>query len=163
MRPVSASARTGRTGRLRRRLRWASSASSSGVPAPAISALSIARADTPSTVVTHAPELDVRRLADLQDAVRFPGALVDQALAVADDVAQLALRRRRHEAPAEQAEFEELGEPLAVGHVRLATRPHLHMLRVHHRQLAAPLEKIVDGTPVDARRLHCDVGAVDGG
>jgi hypothetical protein len=46
------------------------------------------------------------------------------------------------------AEFEELGEPLAVAHVRLAARHHLHMLRVHHRQLEAPLKEIVDGTPV---------------
>jgi hypothetical protein len=38
--------------RLRRIRRWASSASSAGVPVPAISALSIARADTPSTSVT---------------------------------------------------------------------------------------------------------------
>jgi hypothetical protein len=43
--------------RLRRRLRWASSASSSGVPSPAISAFSIARADTPRTVVTTLPSL----------------------------------------------------------------------------------------------------------
>lgn len=42
---VSVSARAGR---LRRRLRLASSASSSGVPAPAIRALSIAHADTPA-------------------------------------------------------------------------------------------------------------------
>jgi hypothetical protein len=48
-----------------------------------------------------------------------PGALLDQALAVAHDVAQLALRRWRHEAPAQQAELTELGEPLAVAHVRL--------------------------------------------
>jgi hypothetical protein len=50
-RPVSASARAGR---LRRRLRWASSA---GASAPAISVLSIARPDTPSTLVTTLPSL----------------------------------------------------------------------------------------------------------
>lgn len=51
-RPVSASARAGR---LRRSLRWASSASCSGAPSPAISAFSIARADSRSTVVTTLP------------------------------------------------------------------------------------------------------------
>src|SRR5215472_3192812 len=41
----------------------------------------------------YAPELDVRRLEDLQDTVRLPGPLLDQPLAVAHHVAQLALRR----------------------------------------------------------------------
>jgi len=95
--------------------------------------------------------------------VRFPGALLDQALAVAHDVAQLALRRWRHEAPAQQAELKELGEPLAVAHVRLAARHHLHMLRIDQGELEAPLQELVDGPPVDPGRLHRDVGAAGGG
>ena len=46
-----------RAGRLRRRLRWASSASSSGAPSLAMSAFSIARAHTASTLVTMLPSL----------------------------------------------------------------------------------------------------------
>src|SRR5262249_6513591 len=111
----------------------------------------------------YAPELDVRRLEDLQDTVRLPGPLLDLPLAVAHHVAQLALRRRRHEAAAEQAELAQLGEPLAVAYVRLAARHRLHLLGMDQEERDAALQEIGDGPPVHARRLQRDVRAAGGG
>jgi hypothetical protein len=117
----------------------------------------------PEHVRDDTGELDVRGLKDLLHPVGFPRAVLDQPLAVAHHVAQLTLRRGRHEAAAEQAEFQELGEPLAVPHVRLPARDHLDVLGVHEEQLEAPLEEVVDRPPVHASGLHRDMGAPGGG
>ena len=55
-------------------------------------------------------------------------------------IAQLALRRGGHEARAQPAEFEQLGEPFAVAYIRLAARHHLHMLGIDDGEVAVPLE-----------------------
>src|SRR5262245_58071345 len=158
-RPVSASPRAAR---LRRSRRWASSASSSGVPAGEQRLEPRARRH-PEDVGDDTGERDVRGLEDLRHPVGFLGPVLDLPLAVAHHVAQLALRRRRHEAAAEQAELAQLGEPLAVAYVRLAARHRLHLLGMDQEERDAALQEIGDGPPVHARRLQRDVRAAGGG
>src|SRR5262245_58016151 len=119
----------------------------------------------PEDVGDDTGELDVRGLEDLLHAVSFSRAVLDQPRAVAHDVAQLALRRRRHEAAAEQAELEQLGEPRAVAHVRIAARHPLHMQEhVLHWSLLisfagtgeAGLKTCITGVKVRSRTLLTD-------
>jgi hypothetical protein len=81
--------------------------------------------------------------------------LLDHPCAVADHVAEFALRCRRHKAAAEQAEFKQLGEPLTVANNGLALGHRLHVLRVHHGQLEARLD-LAEGQ--DAVQWHSLLG-----
>jgi len=53
---------------------------------------------------------------------------------------------------------QQVGDPLAILHVRLPSGDRLHMLRVH-QQDGPPvlLEQVVDRSPVDPSRLHSEV------
>jgi hypothetical protein len=66
-------------------------------------------------------ELDLGLLQGLRDALDLAAALLDLGLAVADEIAQLALRARRNETRADQAVLEQLAAPLGVLNVALAT------------------------------------------
>jgi len=107
-------------------------------------------------------ELDVRGLKDLLQSIGLLRPVLDQPLPVAHDVAELPLRARGHEAAAQQAELQQLGEPLAVPHIRLAARHHLDVLGVDQGELEAPFEEVVHGAPEDAGGLHGDVRAAGG-
>jgi hypothetical protein len=80
-------------GQLRQRL---------GSRSPATRASSIARPDTPSTSVATETLLDAGVRQGLLDALALGAMGLDQPLAVADKVAQLADCRWRHEAAAQQ-------------------------------------------------------------
>jgi hypothetical protein len=90
-------------------------------------------------------------------ALRHPG--LDEALAVAGEVAQDPDRRRRDEAAPQQAVLEELGEPGGVAHVGLAPGQDPDVPGVDEQELeAALLEGVPDRLPVLPGRLHHDVG-----
>jgi hypothetical protein len=69
----------------------------------------------------HARQLEVRVLEHLVQPVHEPPALLDQRAARARQVPQLALRGRGHAAAAHQAMPEQVGDPLRVAHVGLAS------------------------------------------
>ena len=103
------------------------------------------------------PELDVGRLQELPHAVRLRGPLLNEELAVAREIAQLADGLRRDEARAQQPVLQQLREPLAVANVGLPSRDGLEVLGVHQDHLAAALEEVEHGLPQDPRALHRDV------
>ena len=80
-------------------------------------------------------QLDPGVLEGLLDPLALGGVGLDQPFAVAGQVPQLADRRGRHEAAAQQAVLEQLGQPLGVSHVGLAARQDLDVAGVD--QLAA--------------------------
>ena len=82
------------------------------------------------------------------------GPDVDLGLAVARQLPQLADRRRRHEAGPHHAVRGHVGQPLGIGHVRLAARDVLDVMRVAQPQLEAAFERVVDRLPVHPGRLH---------
>ncbi len=83
---------------------------------------------------------------------------LDEPLAIAGQVTQLADGGGWHEAAAEQSVLEELGEPGRVGHVGLASGQDLDVAGVDQHELeAALLEHIPDQLPVLAGGLHHDL------
>jgi hypothetical protein len=84
---------------------------------------------------------------------------LDQPLAVAGQVPQLADGRRRHEAAPQQPVLQQLAQPGRVAHVGLAAGQDLHVPGVDQQQLEAPLfQHIPDGLPVLAGRLQHHLG-----
>jgi hypothetical protein len=77
---------------------------------------------------------------------------------VPDQVAQSPDLGRRHEAGAHQPVPDQLGDPLGVLHVRLAPGHVAHVRGVADDEGEGALERGVHRPPVDARRLHADVG-----
>ncbi len=83
--------------------------------------------------------------------------LLDQAGAIADELAQFALLTVGHVAGFQQAMTEQVSDPLRVVDVGLAARYGLQMLRVDQQQLEAFLEQVEYRLPVTAGALHRDV------
>ena len=52
---------------------------------------------------------------------------------------------------------EQIADPLRIGHVGLATRHGLDVLRIDDQQLEMAFEQIVDGLPINASAFHRDV------
>ena len=90
----------------------------------------------------------------LLEPVHFRAALVEQRRAVPGEFPQLALGPVRHEAGPQQSVPQQVGQPLAVLHVRLPPRHLLDMLRVNQQQLKAPLQQVEEGLPIDAGAFH---------
>src|SRR6266508_1602178 len=101
-------------GSLRRSAPLASSARTAGSWVPVISASSIARPDTPRTRLATEESLMPASSSTLCRALHLTAAFLDERLAIASQVAQLADRRRRHEARSHQTVLDELGDPLGV-------------------------------------------------
>jgi hypothetical protein len=112
----------------------------------------------PSTSEATEEELDPGVLEGLLDALDLTAALLDLGLAVADQVAQLALRARRHEAGLDQPVLDQLAAPLGVLDVALAAGDVANMASVVEPALEFVLEQVEDGSPVDAGRFHPDHG-----
>jgi len=110
-------------------------------------------------VAGNARELDVGRLEELLQPVALRASALDEFSAVAQEIAQLTDRLRRHEALRDQAVPQQVGNPLAVLHVGLATGHVLDVVRIADDDLEVVLEHSMDRLPVDARRLHADVRA----
>jgi hypothetical protein len=93
-------------------------------------------------------------LQDLVQPLDLPAALLDLGLAVAGQLAQLPDRLGRHEAGADQAVLDQLGDPGGVGHIGLATRHVVHVRRVQQPTLDLVLQQLPDRLPVAPGRLH---------
>src|SRR5712691_506016 len=109
-------------------------------------------------IARHGAELDVGALQELLDLVNHPRALLQQAPAMARQVAQFPLRPIGDEARAQQSVSQQFRDPFGVLHVGLATRHCLDVLGIDDKQLEIEsLEQVVDWPPVDAAALHGDV------
>jgi hypothetical protein len=147
-RPASARWSAGSFARRRPR---ASSAGTLGSPSPATSASIIARPEDAEHVRGDAGELDPSVLEHLVEPVRLPLPLLDQRLAVAGQVAELADRLGRHEAGSQQPVLEQLAQPVRIGHIGLAPRHVLDLAGVAEQQLEVASSKYQTGfqqTPV---------------
>ena len=98
----------------------------------------------------HRRELDPGVLQHLVKPVGFPLPLLDQSLAIAREVAQLANRRRGNEAAPQQPVLQQLRDPHAVLHVGLAPRHLFDMRGVHEQAPDGFLEHVIDRLPVHA-------------
>lgn len=85
-------------------------------------------------------------------------ALADKLLPRARQVTQVLDRRLRHEARADEAVGEEVGDPHRVVHVGLATGYVLDVARVREDEVEVAVQHVPDRLPVHTRRLHRDVG-----
>ena len=90
-------------------------------------------------------ELDVRSFEDLLDPVDLRRPFPDERRAVAGQLAQLPLRARRDEAGPEQAVAEEVGDPLGVPDVGLASGRSLDVGRVDDEELEASSRMLCTG------------------
>jgi hypothetical protein len=115
--------------------------------------------ETPNTsLATHAGELDVGPLQQLQHPIARRRPDLDQRAPVAHQLAQVADRGRRHEALGDQTVADQLRNPLRVLHICLAAGHVLDVVGVAHDQVEVPLQHGVDRLPVHPRALHADVG-----
>jgi hypothetical protein len=90
-------------------------------------------------------ELDIRSFEDLLDPVDLRRPFPDERRAVAGQLAQLPLRARRDEAGPEQAVAEEVGDPLGVPDVGLASGRSLDVGRVDDEELEASSRMLCTG------------------
>ncbi len=109
-------------------------------------------------VAGHAGELDVGALQQLQHPVAHFRPRLDQRAPVTHQLAQVADRRRRHEALGDQAVADQLRDPLGVLHVGLAAGHVLDVVGVAHGQVDVPFQHGIHRLPVNAGALHADVG-----
>ena len=84
------------------------------------------------------------------------GPLAHELLAGAGQRAQLLHRHRRHEAGANEAVRQQVGQPHRVVDVGLAARNVLDVRSVGQHQLEVPFEHMPHRRPVHARGLHGD-------
>src|SRR5579875_2926558 len=113
----------------------------------------------PHGVADHRSQLDIRPLQHLLDAVDLPGALSDQAAPIADQLLEFPLAPIGDEAPFEQPMLQQIGDPLRVTHVGLATRDRLAVFGVDYQELhPAVFQQVIDRFPEDPGRLHGDMG-----
>src|SRR5208337_4539497 len=72
-------------------------------------------------------------------------------------LAQLALRRRRNEALGNQSMADQIGDPLGILHIGLATRHVPDMPGVADDEVEMPFQHGIDRAPVNAGALHADL------
>ena len=95
----------------------------------------------------HRGQLDAGVLEGLLQALDLPGPGFDLGLPVAGDVAEFPDLCRRHEARTDHAVSRDVGEPLGVREIALASRHVLYVLRVAEPQLVEqPFEAVVVGS-----------------
>lgn len=111
---------------------------------PSTNAVSIARQLAPHHVADHARQFQARGLHDFAEAIHFLRPVPDLLHPIPGQVAEFADRRWRHETRPQQAAFEQLRQPLAVFHIRLAPRDVLQLLHVDQQQRKGVLKHVVD-------------------
>ena len=111
----------------------------------------------PEDVAGDAGQLDVGRLQELQEPVALGRLAFHQFAAIAQQLAQLALRRRRDEALGDQPMADQIGDPLGVLHIGLATRHVTDMPGVADDEVEMPFQHGIDRAPVNAGALHADL------
>ena len=108
-------------------------------------------------VAGDAGQLDVGCLQELQEPVPFARLALDELAPIAEKLAQLPQRRRRHEALGDQAVPNQIGDPLGILHVGLAARHVTDMAGVADDEVEMPFQHGVDRAPINAGALHADL------
>jgi hypothetical protein len=119
-------------------------------------ARSIARPEAPRMSLATIPSLMFADSSSLRP-VSLGGAVLDEALTVAREIAKFANRLRWNKAGAKKAVFQQLREPLTIPHVRLPTRHRLVMLGIHQDHRDVALEDVEHWFPEHPAALHRDV------
>jgi len=107
----------------------------------------MARAPDPTHIRHDGRELDVRILQHCLNAVGDASALLDEMHAIACEVAPLSLRGGGDEAPTHQPMAQQLGQPLGVLDIGLASGHGLDVGGVDDEQLDLALQQVIDRTP----------------
>jgi hypothetical protein len=68
------------------------------------------------------------------------------------------LGARGDKAGFEQAVSQQIGDPLGVTHIGLASRDRFDMLSIDHQQFKTAFQQIEHGLPIHARSLEGDMG-----
>ncbi|MNS82230.1 hypothetical protein D3C72_1159690 [compost metagenome] len=106
-------------------------------------------------VADHRLELDVHAFQRLLHMLHMAGGHGDVVLAQTQVVLQAPDRRGRHEPRMQQAMRMQRGQPLAVGHVGLASWQVAHLPAIDHQHRdAGGFQRPVEVQPVDAGRLQ---------
>lgn len=105
----------------------------------------------PAHIGDHCGELDVGVLQHRLQPIGQPCPLVDEVDTIAREVAQVTLSGRRDEARAQQPVAQQVGQPLGIFHIRLATRHRLDVVGVDDQHLALALQQVEDGPPIGPR------------
>jgi hypothetical protein len=121
----------------------------------------MARPDTPGCR-WHRRQLDARVLEHLLRALRLWGALLDDDLAVAGQVAQLADRPGWHQARADQAVLDELADPGRIAAVGLAAGDVAQVVGVEQPALELVFQQVGHRFPGGAGGLHADHAHLQG-
>lgn len=99
-------------------------------------------------------EFDAGVFEDLLQPLHFAGAFLDDGLAVAGQVAQFPDRGRRDERRADQPVLDQLGDPLRVFDVGLASRDGLEVPGIEQPALQRVFEQVEHRFPVVPGRFH---------
>jgi hypothetical protein len=103
-------------------------------------------------------EFEVGGLQQLVQPVAFGGLVLHQLAAVAQQLAQIALRLRRHEAFGDQAMADQIGDPLCILHIGLAAGHVADVQRIDDDQVELSLQYSIGRPPVDHCARHPDMG-----
>ena len=115
----------------------------------------MSRPDAPTTLLATELRLDIGPLQYRLDPRHHLRSLVNQDLAMADQLAQLPLRPGRDVARTQQPMTKQVRNSLRVPDVSLAPRHRLDVLRVHnHHAEPSLLQQVVDRLPLDTGALH---------
>ncbi len=113
----------------------------------------------PHHVADDAGELQVGVFEDFLDAQRVLRTFPNQLLPGPRQIAQFVNGRRRHEAAPNQAMGQQIPNPHRVVDVGLSTRHAADLQRVGQDEFKLAVQHVPDRLPIDARRLHGDMGA----
>jgi hypothetical protein len=99
-------------------------------------------------------ERDVGILQDRLQAVDDPSPVLDQGRAMSRQLPELPLGCGRHEAAAQEAVTQPLGDPFRILQIRLTPRDRFDVRRIDHQKGEQALQEVIDGTPIDAGAFH---------
>ena len=111
----------------------------------------------PEDVAGDACQLDVGRLQELQEPVALGRLALHQLAAIAQQLAQFALRSRRNEALGNQPMADQIGDPLGTLHIGPATRHVTDMPGIADDEVEMPFQQGIDWAPVNAGALDADL------
>ena len=118
----------------------------------------MARPETPQYVAGYRPQLDVGVFQHLLNAVGDAGLLAHPLRAVPSQVSQFPLSAGGDKAPFQKPMLQQLGDPLRVPDIALASRHALQMLGVDQQHREEAFQQIVNRLPEDPGRFHGHVG-----
>jgi len=96
----------------------------------------------------HIAQFDVGIFQHLLETIDDACPIFDQTGAMPSEFAQFALLGGRDEAGGEQAVLQEIGNPLRIPPIGLASRHRLDVRRIDQQQGKVALEEVENGSPI---------------